>query len=429
MNKRLFIIICIISFLITFFIININQSEYTNVPENIEMDKYVYDATYTVKEEKNVSSYISINRCIDIFLKYIKDSNTEAVFSVLTKDYKEIENITIDNIFEKIKRIEGNVQFNSDKVYLYDSDFFFNTYIVTGKIINSTNNLCEEYNYLLNIDIRKRTFEIAPIEGKYSDYISFRKGNVYDVNTDILAKIEHKIEPNNYNEADLAIGIGDKEVLSFYYSQLKLNIIYNTQKIYNLLNEEYRTKKFNTYENFVEYLNNNKENIEKSLIIKYNIQEFEEYKEYVCIDNFNNMIIFIEEEPMEYTVLLDEYTINDKIILNQYKNSDKKGKAQMNLEKFMHMINKKDYETAYNVLDEKFKEKYFNNIDKFIEYIKNNFFEYNEFNYEEMTEKDNNTIKIKTNINDKSYNSNDKKTKRFNIKLLENYGFNISFDI
>ena len=94
------------------------------------MDKYVYDATYTVKEEKNVSSYISINRCIDIFLKYIKDSNTEAVFSVLTKDYKEIENITIDNIFEKIKRIEGNVQFNSDKVYLYDSDFFFNTYIV-----------------------------------------------------------------------------------------------------------------------------------------------------------------------------------------------------------------------------------------------------------------------------------------------------------
>lgn len=416
--KKIKILIIIILIILSFILVLVlkKNTNYDFKNNNYENGNLPLENNYNLIEIKSVSKYKTINKIIDLTSDYVKSNNTQALKSVLIKEYIDNDGLSILNT---------NSEYIINKVYLCNAKLSIDTYFVYGDIINKEDEKRENCNFIINLDESNSTFELAPLGSVYNKYINYEELKIKE---DITNEIKD-IQENNYNKAVIVNGLSEKEIMGYYYEQFSLNLLYNKEKAYNLLDKEYREKRFKKYENFVEYINNNKDCIEKSLIIKYKIEEFDNYKEYSIIDNFNNMYIFLEKEPMEYTVLLDEYTINDRIIFNQYKNSDKKGKAQMNLEKFMHMINKKDYETAYNVLDEKFKEKYFNNINQFIEYIKNNLFEYNEFNYEEMTEKDTDTIKIKTIINDKSYNSNNKKIKRFNIKLLENYGFNISFDI
>ena len=157
--------------------------------------------------------------------------------------------------------------------------------------------------------------------------------------------------------------------------------------------------------------------------MKYKIKEFTTYKEYLCIDNYGNYYIFKETTPMEYTVLLDQYTINDKIFTDEYNKKEDNIKAQMNLNKFEQMLNRQDFTSAYNVLNKDFKAKYFETEDKFKQYVLDNWFKYNKFDYEEVSGN-----KIKTSITNRLNTGEESKTKRFRVDIEKNE-FYISFDI
>ena len=221
---------------------------------------------------------------------------------------------------------------------------------------------------------------------------------------------------------------GDKEIMTFYFKQYITEMIYDTQKAYELLDEEYRNKRFGNYEKFATYVKNNSEDIEKSLLLQYKIETFDEYKEYICKDAYGNCYIFKEIKPMEYTVLLDQYTLDDKIFLKQYSQKEDKGKAQMNLEKFKQMLNRQDYTSAYDVLNKDFKAKYFSTENEFKNYILNNLFEYNSFTYTEIAN-GNKKYKITTRISDEKDYSKENVVKRFTVELLDDDKFCISFDI
>lgn len=217
--------------------------------------------------------------------------------------------------------------------------------------------------------------------------------------------------------------------MAFYFKQYILNMVYDTEYAYSLLDNEYREKRFNSYEKFESYVKDNLEEIEKSILRKYNIKEFEEYNEYVCRDNYNNYYIFKETEPMNYTVLLDQYTIEDKVFIEEYNKEEDNMKAQMNLELFKQMLNRKDFNSAYNVLNEDFKKKYFETEEGFEKYISENLFEFCEFTYVDFS-LDEGKYKIKTEIKNSASNSNEENiVKRFKVELLEEKNFLVSFDI
>ena len=87
---------------------------------------------------------------------------------------------------------------------------------------------------------------------------------------------------------------------------------------------------------------------------------------------------------MNYKVILDIYTLADKEFEEEYNKATTSQRVAMNIDKFMGILNAKDYNKAYNLLDETFRSKNFNNVESFKKYVKENFFEYNNIQYKSM---------------------------------------------
>lgn len=232
-------------------------------------------------------------------------------------------------------------------------------------------------------------------------------------------EVDEQIGETNYDE---------KVTMQTYFKQYIQNMVNNTNEAYLKLDSTYKEKRFPNYEQFEKYVTQNKEEIKKSFIVQYKIAKYADYKEYLCKDNYNNYYIFKEKEYMNYEVMLDQYTINDKIFLDMYSKQDKKGKTQMNLNKFEQMLNREDYTAAYNVLDVKFKEKYFESEEKFIKYIKDNFYKHNKFLYSNISVEEE-KYKVDTIVSNELNSFKQKIVKRFKVELINNTNFSISFDV
>jgi len=93
------------------------------------------------------------------------------------------------------------------------------------------------------------------------------------------------------------------------------------------------------------------------------------------------------------------------------------------------MINNKDYDKAYNLLNSTFKQNNFPEEEAFINFIKANMFEYNK-NVFKSIEEENGVYKAKVEFTDIESEENDKVYKwEFIVKLKNNYEFEMSFNI
>ena len=124
---------------------------------------------------------------------------------------------------------------------------------------------------------------------------------------------------------------------------------------------------------------------------------------------------------MEYSLYLDDYNILLAEDLYQYNSVDNKGKAALNVKRFLKAVNQEDYIYAYNMLSEGFKKNYFETLQKFIKYIENQNIDYNNIKNIEVREESNIYICI--------LKTNDNKTMQFNVQLLDNQEYKISFKV
>ena len=89
---------------------------------------------------------------------------------------------------------------------------------------------------------------------------------------------------------------------------------------------------------------------------------------------------------MDFTILLDDYTIETDDFKTKYENTNFQTRAITDVDKVMKMINTKDYRALYNVLDETYKANNFATIDSFIEYINTSFFNENYYTISNISE-------------------------------------------
>ncbi len=132
---------------------------------------------------------------------------------------------------------------------------------------------------------------------------------------------------------------------------------------------------------------------------------------------------------MEYKLILDTYTVDIPEFTEKYKKAKDQEKVILNLNKFMLAINDGDYNYAYNLLADNFKNTNFPDYKNFETYIKSNLFANNKFEYIEFGDQAGTYYTYKVNITDASGKSNSTITKSF-IMLLENgTDFKLSFNI
>lgn len=101
--------------------------------------------------------------------------------------------------------------------------------------------------------------------------------------------------------------ISDEDMAKIYLNDYITNMYYNVEKAYNSLDEEYRIKKFGNIEGYKSYVNSL--NYQNYTLSKYYKKDSNGYIVFGVYDNNGNLFIFKTKGVMQYTVYLDDYTV------------------------------------------------------------------------------------------------------------------------
>ena len=142
----------------------------------------------------------------------------------------------------------------------------------------------------------------------------------------------------------------------------------------------------------------------------------------------NQYIIFVNKNEIS-KVRLDNYTILTENYIEDYNSLDNSSKAHTNVDIFLKMINSKDYKQAYEKLEETEKNGNLDSLDKFREYIENNFYETNYLDVNYVEENDDGNYIVNTTLKNNISSAADSMEKNFVVKLNEGTDFVISFEI
>lgn len=449
-KKYIIIVSVIIIFLITIIVGIIFLLKNKEIQEEQKMqDEYAShtgdvteDIISTTETLKDNDTYFSIEKMVKDYYLYMKAENKEAILNLLNNEYINKNEINIENVLQKIG-LDNNadVDIKAKEIYKQQKMLEYTTYFVEICHIKNTN--YKNY-YILCTDNNNGTFDIQPInEEEYKKYIA---ENIQITNA--------TIEKNNYNSIRRFF-LSEEEIITRMFEDYIQNALYSPQDSYNSLNPEYREKKFGNFQSFQLFLDENRSvyesydmrnakkyedfnNMEEYMLYLTTFQQIKlesyektmnnQYTQYVCIDNLGNYYIFRETAAMQYTVILDTYTIDLPEFVEQYERASEEDKVLMNIQKFFDAIEDKDYDYAYDKLDATFKSNNFATLESFENYVEQNFFEENTLSAGKA-EKQGDVYLYNVTINDGTSNSNNSKTTSFVMRLGEGTDFVMSFGI
>lgn len=395
-KKYIMISICIIVILIIAIIVanllqqrvnKSNSEESYNDIEKIEEKN--------ISEVKNISEYATIERLVNIYNSAINqlDANLDAMM-VQQKDEEARKKIK-DEYYEQGKETLKDIL---EEKYLSDSDWenkllkYSNNKFYINKMQKiSVNNINV---YLINItygeenntdiiilnDTANNTFSVLPKE--YLNNKSINENNFIEIIKELNISEIKENDNNSITQFNLT---EEQACLKYYYDYLNM-LRSDVNKLYSTLDRDYREKRFENAEKFNEYINNNKERLEKATLSKYEVINKNDYIQYICVDEEGNYYIFNATSAMKYTMFLDTYTADLPEFLEKYNNASAQEKVVLNISKIITALNAQDYKYIYSKLADSFKNNYFENEEVLKEYLVNNLYENNEVEFEEFNQ-------------------------------------------
>lgn len=447
-QKKILIVLIVIVILIVILIMvkiyDIKNNSNKEINNNIELEEIQNDNNF--EEMNSFNTYYSVKEIINTYMNSIKEFNgdSEIEFGKL-KENKEttienLQNDAIDNIYDTLadeyvkecnitkEKIKNQIsKYKKQGNYTEDIDYNINIKYMYYKSI--TENLDIVF-IEMNIDNYDDDRVILELDKKNSTYMLYGTEYIdkyqYNKNTDInILKINREeIEEKNYNIFQV-MNVDNKYIVNQLFLDYQKNMKNQIELAYSLLDDDYKNKKFGEINNFKKYIQENNEIVENATLSKYMVNQYEDYTEYVCIDDIGRYYIFILKTPINYKVLLDTYTVDLNEFIEKYNSGDERDKVGMNIEKIKNAINDKDYEYVYSKLNENFKKNKFNNEENLSEYLKKNLYDQNEIEYLDFKQEGNiyiYNIKIKS-------NSNEEKNATIVMNLLQNTDFEMSFSI
>lgn len=434
----LFLVIGIIlAIMIVLSLLN-DKNEYQNIEDSSNennADQTVIDTQLT--EVKIPTTYYTVYNCIKNYLEAVSmkiESNTEddyvvggeisfsdlngindeydkkqLIYNLLDYKYKEKNNIQVENVYNYINKIENINEFELNKMYEINGEKI-RQYVLYVTI--EDNKEC----FLVTLDTSNYTYMVKPLE--YIEQNLLDNEDIYQEINNIDKNIDNTFEYDRIDDEDMA---------KKYFYNYKNTIINNPKYSYELLEENYRQTRFGSIENYKKYINDNQEEISKINIKQFLVNTTNDYTEYVCKDQYENLYIIKAYAVMNYKIELDTYTITTDNFKSEYKVATEEQKVQMNIDKFMQMINRHDYITSYNCISEEFKNNYFATQEEFEQFIKNNFFKYNKFEFSNYSKRGANLYTFDIKLTDLTEESQEVKTISMIVQLNEDLDFDMAF--
>lgn len=326
-----------------------------------------------LKIEERTYMYLYTNDVLNKIFDYISEkeknvNNEEALINLLDIEFKTKNDITIQNVLNKLSSYKNVHSYFTKEIYRKDIAQRQNIngrYFYIKGIVRKGGK--EEYIYILmKQDLKNSTYSISIMnEQEFS-----AKGE---------EKQEITIAENSYNKI-YTKKITDYQICLEYFNDYINTIKNNIEDGYKLLNLEYREKRFKNIEEYVSYIKSIETRFKNSILKEYYIKSGEDNKKYICIDQAGNYYIFEQNIMMNYTLILDTYTMDLPEITEEYKLASTNKKVGYNIQKCFEAINNKSYSYVYNKLDEEFKSNNYKTLESFIKAIQNNLFACNVIN-------------------------------------------------
>lgn len=165
----------------------------------------------------------------------------------------------------------------------------------------------------------------------------------------------------------------------------KALMLSNTNEAYKYLDNEYRNLKYGSLQEYKDFIISNNDDINDFEMKAYSING----NRYVCKDGKDNFYIFNVNKVLDYTVVLDTYTVDLPEFTEKYNKVNAQEKVALNINKVITALNNKDYKYIYNKLADSFKDNYFNNEDELKEYLSNKLYDNNEINFGKFSDEGN----------------------------------------
>lgn len=357
--------------------------------------------------------YFNTENCIREYITKIAQKDTKAICALLENTYQKEQNITEENVLSKIGEIADITSYQTEEMYNL-AGVNFHVFYVKSAIGQ------KEYYYIVNCDYKNETFNIIPIKkenysAKIKEVVKGKTG------------AEETIQKNEYNKIKVS-KLTEAEVVRAYLKDYINKAKNNPEKAYEVLQEEYRNKKFGTIEEYQKYIMYNKEKLEDTIIKKYGISSNNGKKIYTCLDNYGNQYEFETTAAMKYTVKLDNYTVPTEEYKQTYQSLKEEEKVKTNLEIWIKMINEKSYKQVYSCLYEDFRVKYFKTQKELEEYLTSQFYSYNILGIKEINKESNHYV-CKINVKESLSSAAETKELTIIMELQENgTDFSISFE-
>lgn len=364
---------------------NENNIEINNEEENIYVIPPIDDNTNKIERVKDNKVFYNVENCVKKYEMFInmnynlkenelgqpstavecninnEKDKKEAVLLLLDGDFINKNNINSNNIQNYINfTTNEDISVEALKINEIINDSALKIYSIYAR---KGNNVKKEDTYYIVKIAFGDVFSIYPLKG-YNDIDDIKSVD------NSMTNIEKNIR-NSFVKIDK---INEGQIATKYFQEYKDLLLNNNELAYNKLDINYKEKRYGNINEFIEYINQNKRNIELMQVYKYETMKENENCIYKVIDRYENVYYFVESYPKEYKVFLDNYTIMQTDYAKDYDNANKFGKAKYNLINFISMVNTKDFNAIYNHLDATFKQNNFRNVDELENNIKNNMY-------------------------------------------------------
>lgn len=387
----------------------------------------------TVEPVTDNISFFSVQNCIQGYLNTINLKNSsyydnedrqivtnneiaEGICNLLSKEYIDENSITTSNVFNYIDRVEENLIFIPLKMnYLLVQNM--TKYAVYGFCIDWDNNYVKDLYFIVNVDESNKTYSITPLNTEQYKSINDIK----------LDRKELTIENKNNINDFVVQTITDQYLCQQYFLLQKRLMLSRPEISYSYLDEEYKNKRFGSLENYNKYISENKEHILKTALKGYQVERIGDTSQYMCKDQYGNYSLFNVEKVLDYKVFLDIYTVEQEKAVKAYNEYNDRKKIAYNVNKWVQMVNNKDYQGIYNLLNMTFRDNTWSTLEQFENFIKQNYPSYYEVEYGQYEE--NGESSVQTIILKDIEGKEENKTVTLIIKLKDEMNFEMSIAI
>lgn len=426
------IIILILCMITTGILLYMLKNSDTQEEENVEGDvgEDINLNETTIEPVTDNISFFSVQNCIQGYLNTINLKNSsyydnenkqivtdneiaEGICNLLSKEYIDENSITTSNVFNYIDKVEENLIFIPLKMnYLLVQNM--TKYAVYGFCMDWDNNYVKDLYFIVNVDESNKTYSITPLNTEQYKSINDIK----------LDRKELTIENKNNINDFVVQTITDQYLCQQYFLLQKRLMLSRPEISYSYLDEEYKNKRFGTLENYTKYISENKVHILKTALKGYQVERIGDTSQYMCKDQYGNYSLFNVEKVLDYKVFLDIYTIEQEKAVKAYNEYNDRKKIAYNVNKWVQMVNNKDYQGIYNLLNTTFRDNTWSTLEQFENFIKQKYPSYYEVEYGQYEE--NGESSVQTIILKDIEGKEENKTVTLIIKLKDEMNFEMS---